>query len=436
MADDFVISFPHPHAVYLPAVNSSYAKVGRLKASNSRPLPASLTLSDFEFWSGTSKLWNHKALLHSIGNYSVFEDTRGPLFARASGAFTMVGDSGGFQLGKGAFDGFKGLSAGMKADDAVNVWSDRYNEKKWIINWLDQYCDYAMTIDMPLWATLPRGSSSPFHLCTEAQLLEMTNDNLRLIDQVSNGRTKWLNVIQATDLADGLRWWDGVKWFRRGGWSLGGVAGWRGGLYTMLNILLTMRDDGAFEPGQDWIHVLGVSQMKWDIFLTAIQNGLRRMNPSLQVSFDSATAFNQGGRFDEYATVPVLGSDVKNWAIRFEQIEHLRGLADRSNPTPFPSPSPLGSQLSMHHLLVDDSELAGRRFDTLSNFMLINHSLWVYLDAGRRANAAAFGSSKRNIPDLYARAIDIIDQAFVVENWRDFLAQEKETLDAAAECLD
>jgi hypothetical protein len=264
----------------------------------------------------------------------------------------------------------------------------------------------------------------------------MSNSNLRLIEELTQGKTKWLNVIQATNLADGLRWWDGVKWFKHGGWSLGGVAGWRGGLYIMLNILLTMRDDKAFEPGQDWIHVLGVSQMRWDIFLTAIQNGLRRTNPRMQVSFDSATAFNQGGRFDEYATSPALGTDVKNWSIQFERVQHLRTFANRSSSIPFPSSSPLGDQLNMHHIVINENEFAGRRFDSLSNMMLINHSLWVYLDAGRRANAAAFGAGKRNVPEVYARAIDIIHHAFSAEDWAGVLLKERTALDAAAPCLD
>ena len=435
-ADSFAVSTPHPFAIYLPAVNSSYARVGHLSHSEERHLPVGLALSDFEFWTGNSKLWNHKFLLHSVGNYGVGRSTKGSLFSRAKGSFTIVGDSGGYQIGKGKFRGIDGLYSDMSADDAICAWNDGYDAKCWIIRWLDHYCDYAMTIDMPLWATLNRGRDSPFHLCSEAQLLAMSNSNLRIIQELTRGKTKWLNVVQATTLSNGLRWWDGVKWFKHGGWALGGVAGWRGGLYIMLNILLTMRDDNAFDPGQDWIHVLGVSQMRWDIFLTAIQNGLRRTNPQLQVSFDSATAFKQGGQRDEYAVAPALGSELKNWSIKFQGVEHLGIMADAAAPVPFPASSPLGDLLSMHHLLIDDSDFKSRRFDSLSNFMLINHSLWVFLDAGRRANAAAFTATQRNIPDEFARAIDVIEQAFLVENWRDFLDKERVTLDAAAKCLD
>jgi hypothetical protein len=430
--DNFVLQAPHAHAIYLPAVNSSYAKVGSIALPNARALPPGLSPADFEFWTGNSKLWNHKFLLHSIGNYSVGANTRGPLFCRPSGAFTIVGDSGGFQIGRGRFKGIDGLYAEMPAEEAEGVWKDRYDEKSWIVRWLDHYCDYAMTIDMPLWARLERGKDSPFHACSEEQLLAMTNDNLRLIEELAQGTTKWLNVVQATTLEDGLRWWNGVKWFKRGGWSLAGSAGWRGGLYTMLNILLTMRDDNAFSPGQNWVHFLGVSQMRWDIFLTAIQMGLRRTNPALQISFDSATAFDQGGRFDKYALSPSLGTDESGWSMSFAQIEHLQKYSDANNAIPFPDSSPLGDILSMHHVVIKDDEFAGRRFDSLSNFMLINHTLWVYLDAGRRANAAAFYAEKREIPNSFAAALDIIERAFIIENWEDFLNKESGSLNVVA----
>jgi len=213
---------------------------------------------------------------------------------------------------------------------------------------------------------------------------------------------------------------------------MAGNAGWRGGLFNMLKFLLTMRDDDAFSAGQDWLHVLGVSQPKWDVFLTAMQRGLRKTNERLQVSCDSATAFDMGGRFDRYAVSPALGSDARDWSVGFGQIEQLRSHSDPANPKPFPAASPLGNQLMMHHIVVDDSAVAGRRLDTISNMFLINHSLWVYLDAGRRANAAAFGTGKRDIPAVYAAAIDIIEAAFSVEQWATLLAAQRAALDAAA----
>lgn len=76
----------------------------------------------------------------------------------------------------------------------------------------------------------------------------------------TNSGIKWLNVLQGTNTANILSWWDGVKWFKHGGWSMAGTAGWRGGLHNVLTLLLTMRDEDAFGDGNDWIHMLGVCQ--------------------------------------------------------------------------------------------------------------------------------------------------------------------------------
>ncbi len=432
LPDAFAMTAPYDHAIYLPAVQPSYAAVRDLNLDRSRPLPAGFAIEDLEFWSGTSKLWNHKFLLHSIGTYKVGADPRGQLFSRGTGTFTVVGDSGGYQIGMGTFAGFNGLRSGMNGDHAVAAWKENYDGKRWLIRLLDHYCDYAMTIDMPLWAATSLGTNSPFHGCSEAQLLAMTNDNLRLIEEEMDGRAKWLNVITGTNPEDIVRWWDSVKWFRHGGWALAGTAGWRGGLASILSTVLMMRDETAFEPGQDWMHVLGVSRPVWDVLLTTIQREIRKLNPAFQISFDSASAFRQGGMNDEYALPPKLGADLKDWSIRYDKLLGLQKYADPAGNLPFPVSSPLGDQLMLHHLVVDGSELSGRRIDTLTNMMLINHSLWVYLDAGRRANVAAFGSNARDLPQKLAAAVDVIEAAFAAENWTEIIESERAVLDAIA----
>ena len=430
--DNFVLAGPHDYAIYLPAVNPEYADVVNTTVTANRPLPPNFDISDLEFWTGNSKLWNHKFLLHSIGGYKVGTDTRGSLFSKKADDFCMVGDSGGFQIGKGSLNGLVNLHERITGEQAVAGWKDNYDTKIWIIDWLEQYCTYAMTLDMPMWARLPSNTKSPFHNCTDEQLLAMTLDNLALIDKEKQGRTKWLNVVQGTTPENTLAWWNGVKQYRFGGWALAGTAGWRGGLFNMLAIVLTMRDDDAFESSLDWLHVLGVSQPKWDIFLTAIQNDLRKRNPKLQVSCDSATPFSSAGARDEYAISPSLGPNESDWTVRLESIKATKSYADPANNIPFPVQSTLGKQLYMHHLVVDDSEFAGRRIDLLSNMLLANSNTWVYLDAGRRANKLAFGGGRRNLPPDYVQVLDVIEAAFLAKDWRSVLDANKALLDRVA----
>lgn len=430
--DNFVLAAPDDFAVYLPAVNPDYQKFVDAELDAARPIPSCFSLDDLAFWSGTSKLWNHKYLLHSIGGYKVGTDTRGPLFRKATGDFWIVGDCGGFQIGKGTLDGLKNLNQGITGKRAVEAWGDNYDAKLWIINWLEQYCDYAMTIDMPLWAATPAGVNSPFHNCTEDQLLAMTLKNLKLIGTHKKGRTKWLNVIQGTSPENTVRWWNEVKWFRDGGWSLAGAAGWRGGLANVLSTVLLMRDEGAFEPGMDWLHMLGVSQPKWFIVLTAIQRELRKINPKIQVSCDSATPFEKGGAKDEYALPVSLGTDISDWVVRFKTFTAFKTHADASRQELTELHSPIGHQLMMHHLVVDGSDYSGRRIDNLTNKIFMNHNVWVYLDAARQANRIAFASNRTKLPELYAKTLDCIADAFAASDWRTTIASNRPLLDRFA----
>lgn len=416
--NNFVIASPHKYAVYLPAVNTTYPKIIDTTPPTTRQWPAGLTLDDLAFWSGNSQLFNHLVLLHSIGGYKIGSDPRGILFRKQPGEYITVGDCGGFQIGKGTLKGLKGLRVGMSGDSAVAAWGRNYEAKMWIINWLEQYCDYAMTIDMPLWATAPVGINSPFHKCSTQQLIDMTVANLQLIDRERQWRTKWLNVVQGTNEANTLLWWNAVKWFKGGGWSLAGAAGWRGGLVNVLKTLLIMREEGAFSKGQNWLHMLGVSQPLWDIVLSAIQRQLRKENPRIQVSFDSASAFESAGARDQYAIPPKLGMKTRDWTISYKTFTALRSDADKSKSTRTDLKSPIAKLLRMRDMVVVDKALAGRRIDQYTNAFLMNHNVYVYLEAGRRANALAFEAKTPSIPKDFQRVLAVIEEAFMVKDWR------------------
>ena len=88
--------------------------------------------------------------------------------------------------------------------------------------------------------------------------------------------------------------------------------------------------------------------------------------------------------------------------------------------------------LMMRDLVVDDSAMSGRRIDKFTNAFLMNHNAWVYLDAGRRANNAAFNHSNPHIPAAYAAVLDIITTAFNTGNWRSVLDANKTLLEEVA----
>lgn len=417
------------YAIYLPAVTDKYASRVTQIPDPSRPFPKNLKLSDLAFWDKNNTLFHHPYVLHSIGQYNVGSVIDNAITRGGRTDRVLIGDSGGFQIGRGTLKGYKDLYKGMSADDAVEAWVNADEVRNWIVTWLETNCQYAMTLDMPLWAVTDAGIDSPFHICTIEQLTEMTVENLRYIEMYRQGKAKWLNVVQGIDEQTTKDWFDAVKWFKYGGWALAGAAGVRGGLKNALKTILMMRDEDAFNEGQDWIHVLGTSKLEWAVVLTAIQKCLRKTNPNLKVSFDSSSPFQIGGRDEEACYLPVLDDYARNWKIRREQCPQGHVFVGSSEP--FPHESPIGQLLTLGDLNVYQGLYQKRRFDTISNAMLVNHNVYVYLQSIEMANNQAFSSDPdRLVPRLYEQCIDVIFEAFDKPNWYSYLESESPLLDA------
>lgn len=413
MSDDF--------AVYLPAVNEVYARdLIKLLPAN-RALPSDLTLDDFAFWKKGSKLWYHKHFLHSVGNYKVGQTPDNAVTRRGWTDGVMFGDSGGFQIGRGKLEGIPALKPNMAPEDACAAWRDAYDARLWILQWLETHANYAMTMDMPPWAATPFGAGSPFHLCSVQQLIDLTVENLRFIDSHRLNRTKWLNVIQGTDMPAITQWWNAVKWFPSSGYAMSSAAGRITGLQATLGPLLMIRDDGGFDAGQDWIHYLGVSTVPWSVMLTAVQRAIQaNINPKLRISFDSSSPFQLAAKYEKYVAQPLLGIDANDWKLRDELMPQSRLHVGSTDPLPFSSP--IADMLTMGDMSVRDGMFTKRQFDATSLLYLTNHNVWTYLNTFQTANLAAFQDAQQPIPALYKECIDVIAEAFKVEDWRTFLA--------------
>lgn len=419
-------------AIYLPAVNDEFASRVTQQVPPNRPFPANLTLRDLAFWEQRNPLFHHPYVLHSIGQFKVGSVIDNGLTRGGRTDRVLVGDSGGFQIGKGTLSGYKELYKGMSGDAAEEAWVNADGVRNWIVTWLETNCQYAMTLDMPLWAATDAGLDSPFHLCSTQQLTNMTVENLRYIEMQRQGKAKWLNVVQGIDEQTTRDWYNAVKWFKYGGWALAGAAGVRGGLLNVLKTVLMMRDDDAFSAGQDWMHVLGTSTLDWAIMLTAIQKSLRKVNPSISISFDSSSPFQLGGRYEEACMLPVLDEHVSSWKVKSVTSPHGHVYVGSSEAFPFQSP--LGNRMTLGDLNVYEGIYKKRRYDPISLSMLVHHNIFVYLEAIEMANERAFSSDPdRLVPRLYEQCIDVIAEAFDKPNWYSYLESEKSLLNAHSE---
>lgn len=422
-------------AVYLPAMQYHYASaVKDNKPIKGREFPTSIKFTDLDFLNPNSKLWHYGYALYSAGQFSSARPKACAVTNRDREKTIVLGDSGGFQIGQGTLKGTEHFKKAKTSSEICQMWRDSGDTRKRILNWLDAHSDYAMTIDMPLWARLPIFKHTPFHKCSVQELIDLSVDNLKYIKANTNGDTKWLNVLQGTEANDSKLWWDAVKRYRMGGWALAGGVGWRGGLENVLYYTLLMRDDNAFARGQDWLHVLGVSQPTWAVLLTAIQRAIRKhcKNPNMRVSYDSASPFQAGGARQQVVRYPKFTKDFATWTMSAHEAPVNPIYAKSGKDFHFPYASPLGDLLTLNHLSVRGGEFQRGAYDSVSHHILTNHNVWVYVRSFLEANELAFmhvSEADKAVPQKLLDVCAFIEDIFSHTNWQAKLKKEKKLIE-------
>ena len=422
-------------AVYLPAMQYHYASaVKDNKPIKGREFPTSIKFTDLDFLNPNSKLWHYGYALYSAGQFSNARPKACAVTNRDREKTIVLGDSGGFQIGQGTLKGTEHFKKAKTSSEICQMWRDSGDTRKRILNWLDAHSDYAMTIDMPLWARLPQFKHTPFHKCSVQELIDLSVDNLKYIKANTNGDTKWLNVLQGTEANDSKLWWDAVKRYRMGGWALAGGVGWRGGLENVLYYTLLMRDDNAFARGQDWLHVLGVSQPTWAVLLTAIQRAIRKhcKNPNMRVSYDSASPFQAGGARQQVVRYPKFTKDFTTWTMSAHEAPVNPIYAKSGKDFHFPYASPLGDLLTLNHLSVRGGEFQRGAYDSVSHHILTNHNVWVYVRSFLEANELAFmhvSEADKAVPQKLLDVCAFIEDIFSHTNWQAKLKKEKKLIE-------
>jgi hypothetical protein len=418
-------------AVYLPAMQYHYASaVDNNKLIKDRDFPKSINLTDLDFLNPKSKLWHYGYALYSAGQFTDARPKACAVSNRDRKHTTVLGDSGGYQIGKGTMRGTEHLKRAKTSAEVCELWRQSGDIRKWIVQWLEANSDYAMTIDMPLWAQFESNSKTPFHKCSVQELIDLSIGNLDYIKRNARGKTKWLNVLQGTTPKDSKQWWDAVKGYRMGGWALAGNVGWRGGLENVLYYVLTMRDDNAFDKGQDWMHVLGVSQPTWAVLLTAIQRAIRQHcdNDKFRISYDSASPFQAGGRYQKVVRYPKFTKDVASWSMTMHEAPVNPIYADTGSDYHFPYASPIGDVLTLNHLNIRGGELQKAAYDTVSNHLLTNHNVWVYVRSFLEANELAFmqaSEADKAVPQKLIDMCAFIEDILGQDRWQAKLKKEK-----------
>jgi hypothetical protein len=296
----------------------------------------------------------------------------------------ILGDSGGYQIGKGVlkFDwlNFEGKAANKTRQD--------------ILNWLELTADWSMMLDVPTWACdhihSPKTGLKTFEDC-----LEKTRYNNTFFLENRLGQTKFLNVLQGSNWDTAEKWYNGVKEFSDTNvWGDKAAEGWAFGGANMckMNItlkrLMSMREDGMLK-GKNWIHFLGTAQLDWTCYLTLIQREIQEhINPDLNISFDCASPFIATA----HGLVYTNAQHTKNrWAIIMDKAPDNKALA--GSEIPFPFESEIGRRLTMGDIchyapgMLNKIKKEGKTsWDSFAYALMMGHNVYCHIDAVQRAN--------------------------------------------------
>jgi len=363
------------YAVYLPAISSFYSTyVAKQRLEEFVPkdrIPAGFDrgIEGMNFLNPEQGYFTYKYGLYSAGhaqldlNKSITQESM--IQQRDRGNTMILGDSGGYQIGKGVlkFDwlDFEGKSA--------------TKTRQSILEWLELTADWSMMLDVPTWACdhihSPKTGLKTFDDCLDKTRY---NNDYFLMNRL--GQTKWLNVLQGSDWETAEKWYNGVKEFsdptgkyagrEAEGWAFGGANMCK--MDITLKRLMTLREDGLLK-GKNWIHFLGTAQLDWSCYLTLIQRQIRKhINEELTISFDCASPFIATAHGLVYTNAV---HTPKRWSVIMDKAPDNKALS--GSDIPFPFESTIGKRLTMKDIAYydigerkSDAELGNVKFDHLN----------------------------------------------------------------------
>ncbi len=203
----------------------------------------------------------------------------------------ILGDSGGFQIGKGVWEGDWRAGSGCALAQKKRVQ---------VLDWMESYMNYGMTLDIPGWVgRSPKGAAAT-KITTYQEAVDASKYNFEYWMKHRRGNCKFLTVLQGDNHKQADQWYDEMKKYcdpkqfpndHFNGWAMGSQN--KCDIHLILKRLVVMIYDGLLNEGeQDWIHYLGTSKLEWALMFTDIQRAIRKYhNPNLSISFDCASPF-------------------------------------------------------------------------------------------------------------------------------------------------
>jgi hypothetical protein len=382
------------YAVYLPAISSFYSTyVAKQRLEEFVPndrIPAGFDrgIEGMNFLNSEQGYFTYKYALYSAGhaqldlNKSVTQES---MIQQRDRANTMIlGDSGGYQIGKGVLK-FDWLNFEGKEANAT---------RRKILEWLELTADWSMMLDVPTWACdhihSPKTGLKSFDDC-----LDKTRFNNEYFLNNRLGQTKFLNVLQGSDWDTAEKWYEGVKEFSdtkvwgdkaAEGWAFGGANMCK--MDISLKRLMTLREEGLLVD-KNWIHFLGTAQLDWSCYLTSIQRQIRKhINEKITISFDCASPFIATAHGLVYTNAQ---HTAKRWSVIMDKAPDNKALA--GSGIPFPFESEFGRRLTIGDIchyapgMLNKIKKEGKTsWDSFAYALMMGHNVECHIKAVQRAN--------------------------------------------------
>ncbi|HET8688637.1 MAG TPA: hypothetical protein VFM18_18640 [Methanosarcina sp.] len=414
VSQDNLTSKQNDYAIFLPAISGFYATfVGKQRVANDyvdpARFPAGLTDMEQMNWLNDAKgLFPYKWSLYSGGHANLDLNKVDPSedMVRNRDPNTLIlGDSGGFQIAKGLWEGdWKAGSGCPKAQ----------KKREQILKWLDEIADYGMILDIPTWVVHDKKASAACGISTHQEAVDATKFNndyfMKHRKGIKNGGAKFLNVLQGANHTEADDWYQTMKHYcdptvypdtHFNGWSMGGQN--MCDVHLILKRLVELRYDNLLQEGvHDWMHFLGTSKLEWAVLLTVIQRNVRKyVNPAFTISFDCASPFLATANGQVYFENVFPDND--KWSYRMAPSADDKKYATDTRKWsdgvvadgiyPRWENSPISDMLTMKDICIykpGDLNKIGKEgktsWDSFSYALLMGHNVWMHITAVQEAN--------------------------------------------------
>jgi hypothetical protein len=338
------------YARFLPALSGFYATyVGKQRFDeyvDKTRIPSNFThgIESLNYLNKQEGQFQYQWTLYSAGHAELDVNKHSPkedmVRNRDRQNSWILGDSGGFQIGKGVWEGewrdpngpevaakmaeaaAKGIELVPQLDATGNPKLDKNGNPKMtkvdhvklyqarldaaqqkrdgVLRWMDAYMDYGMILDIPAWVCRSPAGREKTGISTYQDAVNASRYNNEYWMKHRTGACKFLNVLQGENHAEADDWYAQMKDFcdpalypdnHFNGWAMGGQN--MCDVHLVLKRIVTIIHDGLLQKGvHDVMHFLGTSKLEWACLLTDIQRAVRKYhNENFTITFDCASPF-------------------------------------------------------------------------------------------------------------------------------------------------